>query len=624
MKLKHLASFILLFLLIGGIASCTPTPTLVCSDVFNVTTNIDSNDGACTAGLCSLRDAVIAANACPGLQTINVPAGNYQLTVLGAEEDAAATGDLDITDDLILRGEGVPSLDGVNQDRLLEVFSPAVVQIDLFIIINGRAQIGAGIYTRGEVTISNSSIHDNIAVVPPGGAGAAAGGGIFIESGHTTLTNTDVFSNSADAGGGVHVFATSSYTMTGGHIMGNSATMYGGGLWNNMAAISTLNNVEISQNTAVERGAGIYNDGSLKATLVTLNENSDVQSGGGAYNDVDAEMFLYLDWFTNNSAQLGGAIYNAGLLHLYQGSLTNNSALGGRGGGVYNTGAGAALLVQNTTISGNMIVPFSSPGGSGIYNEAGDLRLEFATLAYNNADGIDNVGGHFTLRSSILAYHSLGNCAGSPADSQGFNLEDGNTCHLIEPSDLTDTDPLLVWLDMNGGSNLSHALGAGSPAIDSGDPDLCIEIDQRGMSRPQLLACDRGAIEVDFAMPTPVSTVSSAPVALALDNANCRKGPGVGYESMAMLTQGQAYDLTGRSPLGDWWRVALPNGLACWVSDILVDVSGDTGQVLVVEPPPLPTDTPTPLPGCWVSRNSALVCVSPCPPKAVPGGACTP
>src|SRR5689334_20797495 len=64
---------------------------------FLVTTTTDSNDGACTVALCSLRDAVIAANANAGADTITLSAGTYTLTLVGANEDAAATGDLDIT-----------------------------------------------------------------------------------------------------------------------------------------------------------------------------------------------------------------------------------------------------------------------------------------------------------------------------------------------------------------------------------------------------------------------------------------------------------------------------------------------------------------------------------------------
>ena len=89
--------------------------------VFVVTKTVDTNDGICTSDDCSLREAIITANNCPGHQTIQLPAGGYRLTLLGAGEDAALTGDLDITDDLTIQGEGVPSIHGQDDDRTIDV-----------------------------------------------------------------------------------------------------------------------------------------------------------------------------------------------------------------------------------------------------------------------------------------------------------------------------------------------------------------------------------------------------------------------------------------------------------------------------------------------------------------------
>ena len=72
--------------------------------VFNVTKTADTNDGACTPADCSLREAVIAANANPGMDTVVIPAGVYVLTITGINENGAGTGDLDIGDDLNLVG----------------------------------------------------------------------------------------------------------------------------------------------------------------------------------------------------------------------------------------------------------------------------------------------------------------------------------------------------------------------------------------------------------------------------------------------------------------------------------------------------------------------------------------
>src|SRR5438093_12159986 len=68
-------------------------------------------DGSCAtaASTCTLRAAIQEANANVGPDTIVVPAGTYLLTIAGQGEDAAATGDLDIRDDLTITGAGADS-----------------------------------------------------------------------------------------------------------------------------------------------------------------------------------------------------------------------------------------------------------------------------------------------------------------------------------------------------------------------------------------------------------------------------------------------------------------------------------------------------------------------------------
>ena len=68
--------------------------------------------------------------------------------------------------------------------------------------------------------------------------------------------------------------------------------------------------------------------------------------------------------------------------------------------------------------------------------------------------------------------------------SQGHNLHGDNTCNLTGPNDLLRVDPLLGPLQDNGGPTLTHALLAGSPAIDAGNDTAAPATDQRGASRP--------------------------------------------------------------------------------------------------------------------------------------------
>ncbi len=128
------------------------------------------------------------------------------------------------------------------------------------------------------------------------------------------------------------------------------------------------------------------------------------------------------------------------------------------------------------------------------YSEA---TLEGAvTIAGNSPEGLRiSNGSEIKIRSSALSNNTGGNCAGLAPDSLRYNISSDASCGFTDPTDISSTDPLLEPLAANGGIAPSHALGVGSPAIDSGVPDLCIATDQNGTSRPQGPWCDRGAHE---------------------------------------------------------------------------------------------------------------------------------
>ena len=66
-------------------------------------------DGSCATagGQCTLRAAVMEANALGTADRIELGSLTYTLSIGGANEEGAATGDLDILDDLDLVGNGV-------------------------------------------------------------------------------------------------------------------------------------------------------------------------------------------------------------------------------------------------------------------------------------------------------------------------------------------------------------------------------------------------------------------------------------------------------------------------------------------------------------------------------------
>jgi hypothetical protein len=193
----------------------------------------------------------------------------------------------------------------------------------------------------------------------------------------------------------------------------------------------------------------------------------------------------------------GGGIFNNGTLTVTNATISGNSAHGG-GGGILNTGEGTASVV-NSTISGN----FASAEGGGISNE-GTLTMTNCTLSGNISDeqqgsAVATVAGRTTMLSSTLID---GDCQG-PLTSNGYNIESpGNTCGFDQTGDqsgVTAEQLNLGELADNGGLTMTHALGAGSEAIDKIPAEDCeVDTDQRGQPRPETDgdACDVGAFEV--------------------------------------------------------------------------------------------------------------------------------
>ena len=223
--------------------------TLPAAAVLLVTKTADTLDGSCDHD-CSLREAVAAANAADGTNVIVAGPGIYTLTRQGREEDHAATGDLDVTDDLLLLGAGADRtvLDGGGIDRVLDAHHG--LELHGATVRNGLAA-GSSFFSR-------------------------TGGGIFaFES--LSLVRSQVTANRADLGGG-GIYAIHEMRVRDSTISGNSAAE-GGGIYGGFDL--DLENVTVSGNQAVERGGGIYLDLDLTVLAhVTITGNSASEGGG--------------------------------------------------------------------------------------------------------------------------------------------------------------------------------------------------------------------------------------------------------------------------------------------------------------------------------------------------------
>lgn len=250
-----------------------------------------SGDGFCntTDGVCTLRAAIQETNTLEGPDTIIVPGGIYLLSIAGAGENASAQGDLDITDDLAIKGGGAHStiIDGGEVDRVFHVPTVSAVDISDLTIQNGNASnqqgSGGGIFNGledmpgGSLTLTNVNVMSN---------SATFGGGIMNGWGATTtVINTTVDANSADFGGGIYTRDPGPLRLINSTVSGNSASCGGGGIDTFASGTASLTSSTVSNNSAPCGGGGIFRESTsgevgLTTSIVANNPSGNDCAGG--------------------------------------------------------------------------------------------------------------------------------------------------------------------------------------------------------------------------------------------------------------------------------------------------------------------------------------------------------
>jgi CSLREA domain-containing protein len=244
---------------------------------YAVTKTDDTADGACDSD-CSLREAIIAANAHPGADTITLLAEPYTLTISGANENNSATGDLDITDDVTIGGasNATTSINGGGLDRVFQIQSGTTATFNNLTIRGGSAMTGGGIYNGGTLTLNDSIVRDNQARTN------SSGGGIANFSGTITINSSAIMSNSApNFGGGLFNTASGVITISNSTFSGNWAGADGGAIYS--YATLNLNYVTVANNTAQTAGGIQQGNGGtvkLKNSLVATNHGVATDCGG--------------------------------------------------------------------------------------------------------------------------------------------------------------------------------------------------------------------------------------------------------------------------------------------------------------------------------------------------------
>jgi hypothetical protein len=300
--------------------------------------------------------------------------------------------------------------------------------------------LGGGISSAGNgtVTITNSTIANNIA--------ATTGGGFSDENNGlgTLVVSNSLFVNNAAAGDGGAIFLSEPFvSITDTEIRGNYSGGSGGGLFDGGITLTILDNT-FSSNFASGDGGGI-----ILATTGTGSNSSTITNSTVANN--------------RSPNGLGGGIFASavftGAVTVLNDTITRNFA--GVGGGVYYVGnAPSTFSVENTIIAKN----------------------QAAQICVADAEG---TVGNFTDNGGNLI-----GVAGPGTFDCCFTASTTQTGTVTSP-----LDPRLGPLQSNGGPTVGApaspgTLGTevplpGSPLIDKGVASGAPSADERGYLRPE-------------------------------------------------------------------------------------------------------------------------------------------
>jgi CSLREA domain-containing protein len=460
----------------------------------------DPGDGTCNTSECTLREAIKDSRS----SAITFAAGLAGSSIILARPGAGG-GTLVIDKTLSITGPGIHvTVSRRSTDRafrLMTVGNSGIVSLTNLDLRNGKTERnGGGLINFGKLTLRNCLVVDNT---------AATGGGID-NHGPLTVIHTIVERNASSpfGAGGIHNHLQK-VIFTNGSVTSNQ----GVGIFNGGGSLEITNSY-VSGNSA----SGIEQDwGGTTLNHVRIGNNS-----GGGIGNHQGDVFLVNSTLTRNSASNGGGIFNSagGLIEVVSSTISNNSATEA-GGGIYNTSGdpfgriSAVVRVTNSTISANL-----ANVGGGIENvddRAGvSVRVVNSTIARNRArtegGGVHNVESgdpdnpiYVFLINSLVALNAaptapdvsngaarfslIGDGTGS-----GISNTNGNQVGNVSPHS-SPIDPRIGPLAANGGPSRTHALLAGSPAIDAASAADCPASDQRGVTRPQGPACDIGSYE---------------------------------------------------------------------------------------------------------------------------------
>jgi len=464
-KASHL---LVAIVVVGMTLGATSVKIANAATTFVVTKTADTNDGACDSD-CSLREAIIAANATPGDDIITLPSGTYTLTIAGTGEDVAATGDLDIASNLTINGAGAGTtiVNGGGIDRVFHVTGAFIVTLSNLTVRGGYyfyfgdpTSKGGGIYNDGGIlTLTSATIKSNTAFL---------GGGIYNLNGTLTISNSTISGNIGVNGGGI-TNDSGALTIFNSTVSGNKAEGSGAGI--NTSGTTNINNVTITNNTGTppwSGGGGISGNANIKNTIIagnTADSNPDCQ---GTLNSQGYNLIQYTNGCTIGgdttgniigvSSSLGPLQDNGGstLTHaLLPGSPainTGNPAVPGSGGnaceaadqrgiprpqgiscdmGSYEAGA-VTTITSETTITSDSPDP-SVVGQAAVVNFTVTSASGAPTGNVTVSDGVDSCTGTVAAGTCTITLTTVGarTLTATYAGDANFNGSSDTEAHMV-------------------------------------------------------------------------------------------------------------------------------------------------------------------------------------------------
>lgn len=262
--------------------------------------------------------------------------------------------------------------------------------------------------------------------------------------------------------------------------------------------------------------SGNNRSGVIKISYLAIAEIKNLTVSGGSNSGISnfgGKLTLTGSTVSGNSASVrGGGIYNfksgsssdSGRLTIIDSTISGNSAtsvINGGGGGIYHESG--ILTIKNSTISGN-----TATFGGGIYNRQ-NLIIINSTIS-GNSTGIRAFTGTITIKNSIIANSTSGNDCDKiyGTVNASYSLIEDGRCVTNGVNNNLKGDPMLGELADNGGPTLTHALLAGSKAINAGSIALIptdennapFIYDQRGADYLRLVSTsvDIGSFEIQL------------------------------------------------------------------------------------------------------------------------------